>query len=149
MGKRVTLDEVKRRYPDAETFSFGGGESEELCEWLLSLIRNGKKTNTCGELREFGQGQKIDGVEAFPTVGRRDIALNWDGTPAMVIETLAVETKRFCDVDIDFALAEGEDKTLESWQAGHRAYYERNGGWSADMMVVCERFEVIEDFGVH
>lgn len=149
MSKDVTLDEVKRRYPGAETFAFGGQDSEELCEWLLCLIREGKKSATCGALRDFGQGREIDGMEAFPTVGRCDIALNWDGTPAMVIRTVAVETKLFCDVEEEFALAEGEDETLEGWQEGHRTYFERNGGWSPDMMVVCERFEVIEDFGEH
>ncbi|MEO1277180.1 MAG: ASCH domain-containing protein, partial [Pseudomonadota bacterium] len=45
------------------------------------------------------------------------------------------------------ALAEGENDSLEGWRADHRAYFERNGGWSPDMMLLCERFRVIEDFG--
>lgn len=82
-------------------------------------------------------------------VERCDIALNWDGTPALVIQTVEVETRRFCDVEADFALSEGEDDTLQGWQDGHRAYFERSGGWAADMMVVCERFKVVEDFSAH
>lgn len=141
----MTIEDLRARYPDAETFSFG--DSEELCNWLLHLIRDGKKTSTCGALRDFGQGQMVDGVEALPTVGRRDIALNWDGTPALVIETVEVQVVKFRDVTERFALDEGEDETLADWRAGHRAYFERNGGWSEDMDVVCEWFKVIEDFG--
>lgn len=82
----------------------------------------------------------------MPVIGRRDIALNWEGAPALVIETTEITIRRFCDVDADFALAEGEDETLEGWQTGHRAYFERNGGWQSDMELVCERFRMIEDF---
>ena len=53
---------------------------------------------------------------------------------------------RFCDVDESFALAEGEDDDLEGWRKGHQLYFERNGGFSEDMMLVCERFELVHDF---
>lgn len=140
----MTLDEAKARFPDAETFTFG--DNKELCDWLLGLVREGRKTATCGALRDFGKGRAIDGKEALPAVGRQDIALNWNGTPALVIETVEVSVRRFCDVEADFALAEGEDETLSGWQAGHRAYFERNGGWSAEMELVCERFALVVDF---
>jgi uncharacterized protein YhfF len=80
----------------------------------------------------------------MPQVGRQDIALNWDGTPALLIETTEVTTRRFCDVDESFALAEGENDSLEGWAADHRAYFERNGGWRPDMLLVCERFRLIK-----
>ena len=136
----VTLEEAKARYPEAETFVFG--DDRVLCDLLLSLVRQGKKQATCGALRDFGQDK-----EPMPMVGRRDIALDWNGAPALVIESIEITLRRFCDVDADFALAEGEDETLEGWQAGHQAYFERNGGWSPDMELVCERFRMIEDFG--
>jgi len=135
----ISIEEAKTRYPEAEAFKFG--DSHKLCDRLLSLIRMGKKRATCGALRAFN-----DGNEPMPVVGRRDIALNWDGTPALVIETTETTIRRFCDVDADFALAEGEDETLEGWQAGHQAYFERNGGWQPDMELVCERFTLVEDF---
>jgi uncharacterized protein YhfF len=50
-------------------------------------------------------------------------------------------------VDADFALAEGEDTSLAGWQAGHRADFERNGGWTSDMELVCKRFALVEDLG--
>ncbi len=135
----VTLEEALARYPGAETFTFGDGP--ELCGRLLALVRAGKKTATCGDLREY----EAEGA-ALPAVGRKDISLNWEGTPALAIETLEVSVRRFCDVDAGFALAEGEDETLAGWQAGHRGYFERNGGWDPEMRLVCERFRLVEDF---
>ncbi len=135
----ITLEEAKARYPEAETFVFG--DNRTLCDLLLSLVRDGRKQATCGALRDFGQDK-----EPMPEIGRRDIALDWEGAPALVIESTEITIRRFCDVDADFALAEGEDETLEGWQAGHRAYFERNGGWQSDMELVCERFRMIEDF---
>lgn len=134
----MTLDEAMKRYPGAETFTFG--DSRALCDDLLSLVRSGAKTATCGALRAF-----VTEGDALPKVGRRDIALDWDGEPALVIKTLDVTIRTFSDVDADFALAEGENTDLEGWRRDHRTYFERNGGWSPDMDLVCERFRMIED----
>ena len=132
------LADLRCRYPGAETFTFG--DSRALCDALLALVRAGQKTATCGALRDFAQGG-----EALPVAGRRDIVLDWDGCAALVIETVEVSVRRFCDVEAGFALAEGEDETLEGWRQGHRAFFERNGGWQADMELVCERFRLVED----
>ena len=129
---------LRRRYPGAVTFTFG--DSRALCDDLLARVRLGAKTATCGALRDF-----TGGGEMLPERGRRDIALDWRGNPALVIETVEVRIRRFCDVTEEFVLAEGEDETLAGWQSGHRAYFERNGGWTADMDLVCERFRLIED----
>ena len=134
----VTMEELKARYPGLESFRFGDGP--EMSAELIALVRSGAKTATCGALRDFEAG------EPMPKVGRRDVALNWDGSPAVMIETTEVTQRRFCDVDADFALAEGENETLEGWQADHRRYFERNGGWEPEMMLVCERFRLVEDF---
>ena len=120
------------------TFTFG--DTKKLCDELLALVRAGKKTATCGALRDFGSGG-----EDMPVVGRQDIALTWDGTPALLVETVEVTIRRFCDVGADFALAEGENDTLEGWQDDHRRYFERNGGWSPEMELVCERFRLVKD----
>ena len=83
----------------------------------------------------------------MPVVGRRDTALNWDGTPALIIETLEVIQMRFCDVGECFALAEGENDDLEGWRRDHQQYFERNGGFDSEMMLVCERFKLVYDYG--
>lgn len=133
----MDLETLRTRYHDAVTFRYG--DSAALCSRLLDLVRSGRKTASCGAARDFGEGG-----EAMPVVGRRDIALNWDGTPALVIETTEVTRRRFCDVSADFALAEGENGTLEGWRRDHRAFFERNGGWSPEMELICERFVVVE-----
>lgn len=135
----MTVDQILARYPGAATFTFGDGP--ELSARLIDLVRRGVKTATCGALRDFDAG------EPMPVMGRCDIALHWDGTPALVIETVAVMQCRFCDVDADFALAEGENDSLAGWQRDHRRFFERNGGWDAEMMLVCERFRLREDIG--
>lgn len=135
----MKLQELKRRYPEAETFRFG--DNSALCAELLSLVRQGKKTATCDALRNYKGGDA-----KLPAVGRQDIALNWDGVPALAIETTEVSFKRFCDVDENFALAEGENYSLAGWRSAHQIYFERNGGFDRGMMLVCERFKIVEDF---
>ncbi len=136
----MTLDEALARHPGAVAFTFGDGEA--LCEELLGLVAAGRKTATCGALRDYAEGG-----DPMPVVGRRDVALHWDGTPALVIETVEVTVRRFCDVDEGFALAEGEDDSLEGWREGHRRFFERNGGWDPEMELVCERFRLVEVLG--
>lgn len=132
------LDRLKEKYPGAETFSFG--DSDEMSAELLALVISGQKTATCGALRDFG-----DGLEALPEVGRRDIALDHTGAPAAVIETVEVRTMPFSQVDDQFAHDEGEgDRTLAWWREAHRTYFERNGGFDPEMMLVCERFRLVE-----
>ena len=117
--------------------SFKFGDSRELCDQLLALVRAGTKTATCGALRDF------DDAEPVPQVGRRDVALDWDGKPALIIETTEVTLRRFRDVPEDFALAEGEGD-FDDWRRDHIAYFSRNGGYDPDMMLVCERFRLVE-----
>ncbi len=134
----MTLKDVLTRYPGAQTFKFG--DSASMSAELLGLVRAGRKTATCGALRDYPEGSA-----ETPVVGRRDIALEWDGRPALVIETLEVTVSRFCDMTEAFALAEGENETLEGWRKDHRRYFERNGGFDPEMELLCERFRLVED----
>ncbi|WP_171122605.1 MULTISPECIES: ASCH domain-containing protein [unclassified Ruegeria] len=134
----MTLKDVLTRYPGAQTFKFG--DSAPMSAELLGLVRAGRKTATCGALRDYPEGSA-----ETPVVGRRDIALEWDGRPALVIETLEVTVSRFCDMTEAFALAEGENETLEGWREDHSRYFERNGGFDPEMELLCERFRLIED----
>lgn len=135
----MKVEEVKERYPGADTFTMG--DSERLSKELLDLVRSGKKTGTATDVRNVASG-----AESMPVVGKHDICLNWDGSPAFVIETLSLEHCRFKDVSEEFALAEGEDESLQGWRDSHAEYYRRNGGFDPDMMLICERFRVEEFF---
>jgi uncharacterized protein YhfF len=87
------VSEVADRYADAVTFSFG--DSPEMADELLALVLSGRKTATCGALRDFG------GADPVPEVGRRDVVLDGRGRRAAVIETISVERKRFDEVDAE------------------------------------------------
>ena len=136
----MTLEEAEERYPGAQTFTFG--DSRALCNLLLKLVREGRKHATSTALREYDNNKA-----GKPEVGRCDIGLDWDGNPAIVIETTEVIVCRFDAVGVDFALAEGENTSLDDWQESHRRYFARNGGFSPEMLLVCERFRLVEDLG--
>ncbi|WP_375280516.1 ASCH domain-containing protein [Pseudooctadecabacter sp.] len=131
------MPDVWARYPGAIRGEYG--DSEALCEHLVALICAGTKTATCGALRDF----EAEG-EALPKEGDIEIVLHWDETPAAVVRMTQVVVQPFDAVTEDFALAEGEDATYAGWAASHKAYFARNGGWSADMLLVCQRFELVE-----
>ncbi|MGR3541326.1 MAG: ASCH domain-containing protein [Hasllibacter sp.] len=135
----TTLAELQARHPGAVPYTFG--DWRELNAVLLMAVRAGTKTATCGPLRDF----EAEG-EPLPVVGRRDVALTWDGRPALVTETTEVTIHPFDDVPRDFAEAEGEGG-YEGWYRGHKAWLERAGGWAPDVPMVCERFRVVEDLG--
>ena len=125
-------------YASAQTFSFG--DSPAMADDLLALVLAGTKAATCGALRDFPAGSAD-----MPVVGRRDVVLDGKGRRAAVIETLEVTIRRFDEVDETFAHDEGEGfRTLADWRKGHQEYFERNGGFSPDMELVCERFKLVE-----
>jgi uncharacterized protein YhfF len=123
------------KHAGAIQFSFG--DSPELADELLALVLAGKKTATCGALRDYGKGK-----EPLPAVGRQDVVLDGAGQPACVVETLSVETLRFDEIDPAFTDREGEGD-YAAWRAGHEAYFARNGGFSPEMEVVCETFRLV------
>lgn len=125
-------------YAGANTFSFG--DSPDMADDLLALVLAGTKTATCGALRDFPEGSV-----ARPQVGRCDLVLDGSGRRAAIIETVEVTVRRFDEVDEGFAFEEGEgSRELAEWRENHRAYFERNGGFSPDMELVCERFRLVE-----
>tara|TARA_R110002049_G_scaffold142164_2_gene303995 strand:+ start:3245 stop:3661 length:417 start_codon:yes stop_codon:yes gene_type:complete len=134
-----SLQQIVDENPEAETFRFG--DTPELCAEIIALVRSGTKTATCETASAYG----ADG-DAWPEVGRRDIALNWDGTPAVMIETVEVATRRFDEMDAEFVAAQGEFRDLAHWRVAYEAYFRRNGGFSKDMKLMCERFTLIEDY---
>lgn len=120
---------------------FTFGDSAELSARLIALVRSGQKTATCSALWDYDAED-----EELPVVGRQDLALEWDGRPALLIEWTEATIRRFCDVPEHFALAEGEGD-FEDWRRGHADYFARNGGFDPEMLLVCERFRLVEDYG--
>lgn len=133
----ATLDELRARYPGAETYRFGDGPA--LSDSLLALVRSGKKRATCSSVAELMAG------EVPPVVGRCDIVLDFDDLPQLVTRTLELVRLRFCDMTEEMARMEGEDETLAGWRDGHERYYRRLGVFDPEMWLTWERFEVVED----
>jgi uncharacterized protein YhfF len=124
---------VKQDWENLERFSFG--DSPEMADRLLGCVIDGNKHATCWSI--------VDGQQS--EIGKRMVVLDGCGKPRAVIETVELQQRRFRDVDLQFALDEGEgDETLEQWREGHRAYFERNGGFDPEMMLWCERFRLTE-----
>lgn len=121
-------------WKDLESFSFG--DSPALADALAALVLSGKKTATCWAVR--------DGLKSV-AIGKPMVVLSGAGMPLAVIETIELAQCRFNEVDERFAHDEGEnDQSLAAWQNEHRKYFVRNGGFTDDMMLYCERFRLVK-----
>ena len=129
------MSAVPAKYQGLRSFAFGDGP--ELADELLALVMKGVKTATCSTEDEPN----------ISTPGERWIVLDGRGEPACVIETIEVTYRRFPEVDAAFAYEEGEgDRSLAYWRSAHRTYFGRLGRFGEDMMLMCERFQLVEVF---
>jgi uncharacterized protein YhfF len=125
-----------------EAFAFG--DSDELAAELAQLVLSGAKRATAGSLWTFETTGK-----RLPAPGDLSVVTTWAGEPLCIIETRSIEIVPFHSVTAEFAATEGEgDGSLAFWQRAHRDYFTRECArlgrtFSADMPVVCERFEVV------
>ena len=79
------------------------------------------------------------------TVGKRMAMRDGAGRALAVLETTELTQRRFEHVDAAFAFDEGEgDRSLDHWRRVHREYFTRKGQYADDMLLYCERFEVVE-----
>ena len=119
---------------DYETFSFG--DSPELANELVELVLAGAKRATC-----WAESQGLLSAE----VGKLMVALDGYDVPRAVLRTLELTKRRFNEIDEAFAFDEGEgDRSLRFWRDAHKRYFTRLGRYAPDMMLWCERFEVVE-----
>jgi uncharacterized protein YhfF len=127
------VNAVPKKYEGQRSFAFGDGPA--LADELLDLVMKGVKTATCSTEDEPNTSAP----------GERWIVLDGSGRPSCVIETTEVSYRRFGEVDASFAYEEGEgDRSLSYWRAAHRNYFGRLGKFSEDMMLMCERFRLVE-----
>ena len=126
---------IPEKYRSLRRFAFGDGP--KLADELLELVLAGVKTATCSTEDEPN----------ISTPGESWIVLDGRGNPRCVIESTEVSYRRFGDVDAAFAHDEGEgDRSLAYWRSAHRRYFGRLGKFSEDMMLMCERFRLVEIF---
>jgi len=132
------VNSVPAKYQGLRSFAFGDGP--ELADELLELVIRGLKTATCSTEDEPNTS----------TPGEQWIVRDGRGEPRCVIETTEITYRRFGEVDAAFAYEEGEgDRSLDHWRQAHRTYFGRLGRFSKDMMLMCERFRLVEVFAAH
>ena len=87
--------------------------------------------------------------------GDRELVVDSEGRGVGVIETTEVEVKRMGDVDLAFAIDEGEGfETLREWREAHVRFFTSPEMVAAlgdppveiddDTLVVCSRFRLVE-----
>ena len=134
----MSLSAVPEKYRSLRSFAFG--DSPALADELLDLVLKGVKTATCSTEDEPNTSAP----------GERWIVLDGRGMPRCVIETTEVSYRRYNGVDAAFARDEGEgDRSLAYWRKAHRQYFGRQGKFSEDMMLMCERFRLVEILADH
>ena len=114
------------------------GDNDEMADRLGGFVVQGIKTATCSA---------YDPNKPIPKVGDRTTIEDSQGRPLCIIETTEVRIIPFNQIDAKFVYDEGEDdRTLESWRKEHQTFFGRNGGFKPDMLLVCERFKVVQKF---
>lgn len=120
------------------------GDSVELSDQLLGVVRHGQKRATAELVDEFAHRG-----EELPRVGAHWVACDGRGAPQLVLRTVELRIATFREVDADFAFDEAEDdRSLASWRTQHRIYWERTcaargATWSEQDEIVLERFRVV------
>jgi uncharacterized protein YhfF len=86
------------------------GGTSELADEGAALILDGTKTATSSPFWDYPDGR-------IPFVGALSVLLDGKRRPVGIVETVGVETVRFCDVTEEMAKAYGEgERTLEWWR---------------------------------
>ena len=116
-------------------------ENANLCS---DLIVQGVKTATCSLKESYQRTSK-----KTPKPGEIQVVTDWAGNPTSIIEITAITECRFCDVDEEFAVAEGEgDQSLAWWYKVHKEFFDRECEelkikFSENLILLQERFKVI------
>ncbi|HLR52621.1 MAG TPA: ASCH domain-containing protein [Candidatus Avamphibacillus sp.] len=111
---------------------------------LAKLVIDGIKTATCSGYIFY----ELEN-EALPTTEDYNVILNSEDKPVAITKTLEVTITPMNEVSEEFAIAEGEgDKTYRYWWDEHEKFFRKELNaigreFSEDMLLVCERFEVI------
>ena len=120
------------------------GDNPKMADELGALVLSGVKTATAGLIWEdehFGWKR--------PEVGDTTIILDGEGSPLCIIETTVAVVKPFADVDVAFAVLEGEGfQSVDDWRRAHWRYFSRRcqeigKAPSEDMPVLCQQFTVV------
>ncbi|MFD0147744.1 MULTISPECIES: ASCH domain-containing protein [unclassified Streptomyces] len=124
-----------------------------LRDQLVAAVLSGEKTSTTGLLVEY----EVEG-DALPRVGERWALIDSRGLPVAVVETTEVRVLPVGEIDLRFAVEEGEGyTTVAEWRASHERFW--HGAEMREFLgdpeftvtdatvAVAERFEVVRRLG--
>lgn len=136
---RCAMPTLPEAVPEAWAFGATASHADEL----LALVLDGAKTGTASAMQDL-----VPDGEPVPEVGQMSVILDGRDRPQAVIVTTAVEIVPFSEVSAEHALSEGEgDRSLAAWREIHENFWREHAqgadGFSEDMLVVCERFELV------
>jgi uncharacterized protein YhfF len=117
-----------------------GYAGTELRRQLVDSVLRGDKTATAG----LRADHEPHSDEPLPRVGDRCVLLGFDDEPLAVVETTEVRVVRAADVDLAFALDEGEGfETVDDWRRAHEEFW-ADREVDDDTLIVAERFRIVE-----
>ena len=112
----------------------------ELRQKLVESVLRGDKTATAG----LRADPETHSDEPLPRIGDRCVLLGFDDEPVAVVETTEVRVLRVADVDLAFALDEGEGfETVAGWRRAHEEFW-ADHEIDDETLIVAERFTVVE-----
>lgn len=124
----------------------------ELRRDLVAAILRGEKTSTTGLVSDYQRDQ-----DPLPEVGERFLLIDENDAEVGIIETTEVWVTTIGQVDLPFAIDEGEGFTsVAEWRAAHERFWLSyadetraflgDPDWRPgdDTPVVCERFRLVE-----
>lgn len=104
--------------PPTESF----GDSAEMADELLDVVRYGPKRATAGLVAEY-----VHENESLGTVGDHWIVADGAGIARVVLRLTELRIGRLDSVDAKFAWDEGEgDRSLDYWLDVHRTFFRRS-----------------------
>lgn len=134
-------NEQKQTPPEKVTAWQFGGQPDYLAEQVVKGI----KTATCSGYLFY----ELEN-EPLPEINDFSIVLNSHDEPVAIIRTTDVNILPMNQVSESFARAEGEgDLSYEHWYRVHVDFFTKeldklNRKFSDDMLLVCERFELLD-----
>ncbi len=106
-----------------------------LRQKLVDAVLRGDKTATAG---------LYEPSEPLPAIGQRWGLLGFDDEPVAVVETTEARVIRVGDVDLAFALDEGEGfGTVADWRRAHESFW-ADRRIDDETLIVAERFRLVE-----
>jgi uncharacterized protein YhfF len=125
--------------PDLPPFQLGYARTE-LRRQLVEAALSGKKTGTAALASDF----QPETEEPRPNPGDHWLMLGYEDEPVAIVETVAVRIVPAGEVDLEFAISEGEGfESVAAWREAHERFWSDHE-ITDETLILCETFRVVE-----